>query len=430
MKVKKGGKWFNGVLLATKENLTMVHVLFADYSSGIKDLKRRWVSVADVDFGIMEDDSSTQNVSLAVDGNSVGTVSNYLLDPFTLLTTNEIADVTYQDVMRDQSLFASLQPYRNANEVVFVADMPLVAKEVLKYASQRANSYLGGRALIRVCCFICGNISGCMDTFARHFQSRHEDFSFDCVTKPPNVVLVFVDEESVEVEIMEFCPFEKKYKSPTYVSFYEKLLRSKAKFDPLWMTQGVLNSIIKMKRLEDAKSNCVEVCPEKFFGTVFGCQSESYHSNLLHFLKQIIIEEALDNVRFPWRVCWRENCISSFKIYIILGTEHHFVERFGNCLYVGFSYVYGFTRVKRQNYDEIMQCMLNRGAICCCAAAFDMENTIGDLYASRRFGELLEDCIYAWFAVAAGNLGYRLLNKTNHWLGCSCCNCVGGFLFG
>lgn len=155
MKVKRGGKWLNGVLLDANENLTKFHVMFADYSSGIKDLKRTWVSVADVDFGINENESSTQNVSFAVDGDGVGTVSNFLLDPYTLLRTDEIADVTYQDVMRDQTLFASLQPYCNVKEWVFVADMPLVPKDLLEYSSQRGNSFLGGKAEIRICCFIC-----------------------------------------------------------------------------------------------------------------------------------------------------------------------------------------------------------------------------------------------------------------------------------
>lgn len=131
MKYDRDGQWLDAVILNVNEALTMAHVLFANRSSGTRELKRRWVDLADLDFNVKENESSTQDVGLPIDDvdldfnvkengsstqdvglpiddNSVGRVSNYLLHALTLLRTEDLATVTYQDVLRDRSLCSSL----------------------------------------------------------------------------------------------------------------------------------------------------------------------------------------------------------------------------------------------------------------------------------------------------------------------------------
>lgn len=73
------------------------------------------------------------------------------------------------------------------------------------------------------------------------------------------------------------------------------------------------------------------------------------------------------------------------------------------------------------NYNEaVLRLMIEKGCICTCIVAFNLENGIGDLKASKKFGMVLEKLVFCWF----GMLGFRMLNVSFHSYGCTCTNCV------
>lgn len=119
-------------------------------------------------------------------------------------------------------------------------------------------------------------------------------FLYGTTMKQPDLVFVFL-----KPEVMEFCPILFKYKSSWKIKLYEEMLNYSGGFDVHWLTKELVKALVKVKKVQDRKSNCVEVTTKVFFDRVFGENGALYHHSFLQYMVSIVDDVFLEDVTFP-----------------------------------------------------------------------------------------------------------------------------------